>query len=203
MNNKYYTFLGKDNNLTLEEVVLLYIFSKSLPKSQILRCTGINKIDQIMISDKEIKKEIFIPWKNFNLTKDDENSFFLDKKLDILNEINYTMDSENKKINDILLSNNNEDVSFVIELSKLPNDLKNILKNKKIKSFYIKNNSFIKRIVNMLIKKNIDIETECLSVIDKWIKNPPNGIIKYIENFHNKEIFKNNIKNIIKGDVNG
>lgn len=203
MSNKYYTFLGKDNDLTLEEVVLLYIFSKSLPKSQILRCAGINKIDQIMISDKEIKKEIFIPWENFNLTKDNEQSFFLDKKLDILNEINYTKDSENEKINNILLSNNNEDVSFVIELSKLPNELKNILKNKKIKSFYIKNNSFIKRIVNMLIKKNINIEIECLSIIDKWIKKPPNGIIKYIENFHNKEIFEKNIKNIIKGDING
>lgn len=202
MNNKYYTFLGKDEDLKLEEIVLLYIFSKSLPSDQILRCSGIKKIDQIMISNKEINKEIFIPWKNFNLNNDEKSSIILDKKLDILNEINYTKDSENEEINNILLSYNNIDVSFVIELSKLPNNIKNILKEKKIKSFNIKNNSFIQRIVNMLIKKNINIETECLSIIDGWINNPPNGIIKYIESFHNKEIFANNIKNIINGDLN-
>ena len=202
MNNKYYTFLGKDNDLTLEEVVLLYIFSKSLPKNHILRCSGMKKIDQIIISDKKIKKEIYITWENFNLNEDKDSSIILDKKLDILNEINYNDESERKEIIDILLSNNDENVSFVIELSKLTNEIKDILKDKKIKTFSIKNNSFIQRIVKMMLSNNIDIEKECLSIIDKWIINPPNGIIKYIENFHNKEIFEKNIKNIIKGDVN-
>ena len=202
MSKKYYTFLGKDNDLTLEEIVLLYIFSKSLPTNHILRCTGMKKIDQIIISDKEIKKEIYVPWYNFNLNEDKDYSIILDKKLDILNEINYNDESERKEIIDILLSNNNEEVSFVIELSKLTNEIKDIIKNKKIKTFSIKNNSFIQRIVKMMLSKDIDIEKECLSIIDNWILNPPNGIIKYIENFHNKEIFEKNIKNIIKGDVN-
>lgn len=200
-----YTFLGKGNNIELEKIILLYIFSQCLSEKHIFRTIGRGCIDSLLLSNKKIKSESYIPWKGFNLNCNDTFYIHEKKEKSLVNDILESYNSSHISSREIcclpytLLGEKLDDpISFIVDLKEGFKIKDSFLLEKNIKYFSINDSKFINRIKKMIEKKNIDILEYSLDVLSFFRKETPKGSVMILNKFESEKDFINNMKHILK-----